>query len=130
TFAHQALGDLKALGDDVENTILVNSNLKIFMRTNEPDSAEYFSKVIGTRLGQKLTERQKKGFLANTKTGEGSIRDVEEFIYHPNLFKGNLGVGQAVMCLPHTRGVKTVQVKFSILPDLPKHKIPIFEKSE
>ena len=36
-FAHQALGDLAGLGDGVTNTILTNSNLKVFMRTNEPN---------------------------------------------------------------------------------------------
>lgn len=44
-FAHQALGDLDGLGDGVKNTILTNSNLKVFMRTNEPESAEYFSSI-------------------------------------------------------------------------------------
>lgn len=117
-FAHQALGDLAALGDAVKNTILTNSNLKVFMRTNEPGSAEYFSGVIGTTLGVKVTERQKANLLGSTKTGDGSIRQTEEFKFHPNLFKQTLGVGEAVVVLPHPRGSAAVHLKFRKLPDL------------
>lgn len=59
-FAHQALGDITVLGDSVANSILTNANLKVFMRGNDPDSAEYFSKVIGTLTSTKFTERQSK----------------------------------------------------------------------
>ncbi len=130
TFAHQALGDLKALGEDIENTILVNSNLKIFMRTNEPESAEYFSKVIGTKLGEKFTERQSKKFLHKENTGERSVRQVEEFIYHPQIFKEDLGVGDAIVRIPYNSGVVVTKLKFSTLPDLPLISVPKFEKSE
>ncbi|MGZ3806297.1 MAG: type IV secretory system conjugative DNA transfer family protein [Pseudobdellovibrionaceae bacterium] len=51
TFAHQAQGDLGALGEEVKNTIQTNSNVKVFMRTNEPETAEYFSRLIGTKQG-------------------------------------------------------------------------------
>ena len=61
-FAHQALGDIQTLGDAVANSILTCSNIKVFMRGNDPDSAEYFSKVIGTVQTTKYTERRKKSF--------------------------------------------------------------------
>ena len=130
TFAHQAMGDLKALGDDIQNTILVNSNLKVFMRTNEPDSAEYFSKVVGTKLAQKVTERQSMKMLGPQKSGEGTVRDVEQFVYHPNVFKSELGVGEAVMLIPHENGSHAVRLKFSMLPDLPNCTIPDFDKPD
>lgn len=118
-FAHQALGDITELGDSVANSILTNSNIKIFMRGNDPDSAEYFSKVIGTLKSTKLTERQKIGFFKTQKTGDVSAREVEEFIIHPNTFKQNLGIGQAIMIVPHERGSKTVKIKFRKMDDLP-----------
>jgi conjugal transfer pilus assembly protein TraD len=130
TFAHQALGDLKALGPDVENTILVNSNLKVFMRTNEPDSAEYFSKVIGTSETEKSTERQTKSFGMKQRTGDSSIRLAEEFVHHPNVFKKSMGVGEAIVIIPHNKGSKTVKMKFSILPDLQSEQLPVVEKDE
>ena len=94
-FAHQALGDIQSLGDSVANSILTNSNLKVFMRGNDPDSTEYFSKVIGTSKTIKYTERTKTGFFTKENTGDSSAREVEEFIIHPNKFKKELGVGEA-----------------------------------
>jgi type IV secretory pathway TraG/TraD family ATPase VirD4 len=118
-FAHQALGDIQALGDSVANSILTNANIKVFMRGNEPDSAEYFSKTIGTVTTTKFTERQTKGFLSTEKTGELSARDVEEFTIHPNVFKKSLGVGEAIMLLPHDAGTKSLRIKFDRFEDLP-----------
>lgn len=129
-FAHQALGDLDGLGDGVKNTILTNSNLKVFMRTNEPESAEYFSSVIGTIQGSKVTERQTEGLFGSEKTGDGSVREVEEFKYHPNVFKQELGVGEAVMVLPHAKGSLPVRLKFKKSLDLDAPKIPLIQKSE
>lgn len=129
-FAHQALGDLDGLGDGVKNTILTNSNLKVFMRTNEPESAEYFSSVIGTIQGSKVTERQTEGLFGSEKTGDGSVREVEEFKYHPNVFKQELGVGEAVMVLPHAKGSLPVRLKFKKSFDLDVPQIPLIQKSE
>lgn len=129
-FAHQALGDLKALGDGVMNTILTNSNLKIFMRTNEPESANYFSEVIGTAEGSKVTERQKQSIFGSEKTGDGSVREVEEFKFHPNIFKQNLGIGEAVIVLPHEKGSLPIRLKFKKSFDLDKPVIPKVNKTE
>ena len=130
TFAHQALGDLAVLGDDIKNTILTNANLKVFMRTNEPTSAEYFSEVIGTSQTDKITERQTKGALGSAKTGEGSVREVEEFKIHPNVFKQDLGVGEAVLVIPHTKGALPVRLQLRKLPDLDAPEIPKLSKPE
>ncbi len=129
-FAHQAIGDLTSLGDGVKNTILTNTNLKVFMRTNEPESAEYFSSVVGTAETTKLTERQNKGTFGPTKDGTGSVRAAEEFKFHPNLFKQGLGVGDAVVVLPHSRGSHAVQMKFARKPDLEVPNILAVAKAE
>lgn len=129
-FAHQALGDLKALGDGVMNTILTNSNLKVFMRTNEPESASYFSGVIGTCEASKVTERQKQSLFGSEKTGDGSVRDVEEFKFHPNIFKQTMGIGEAVLILPHEKGSLPIRLKFKKSFDLDKPVIPKIKKSE
>lgn len=128
-FAHQALGDIQTLGDPVANSILTNSNMKVFMRGNSPESAEYFSKVIGTVGTTKFTERQKKGFLGIDKSGDVSAREVEEFMIHPNVFKRELGVGEAIMVIPHSKGSKSIRLKFDKLDDLPKVDMPEFQKS-
>lgn len=122
-FAHQALGDIKAMGDSVANAILTNSNVKIFMRGNDPDSAEYFSKVVGTKGTVRYTERRKLGWWSEEKSGDVSAREVEEFIIHPNHFKRELGVGQGVMVIPHAGGAKTCRVRFQKYPDLAVEKL-------
>ncbi len=127
-FAHQALGDISGLGDSVANSILTNSNLKVFMRGNDPESAEYFSKVVGTIEGSKSTEREESGTFGSTKTGQASVRSVEQFPYHPNKFKRELGVGEAVMIIPHEKGAENLEIKFSKLDDLPPVPIPDFNK--
>lgn len=127
-FAHQALGDITVLGDAVANSILTNANLKVFMRGNDPDSAEYFSKVIGTLTTTKTTERQTKNIFGTNKSGEMSARDVEEFTIHPNVFKKDLGVGEAIMIIPHEKGSKTVRIKFSKTDDLEPLPMPSHEK--
>lgn len=129
-FAHQALGDIQTLGEPVANSILSNSNLKIFMRGNTPDSAEYFSKVIGTLTSTKFTERQKKGRFLTSKSGDVSAREVEEFVIHPNSFKRDLGVGEAIMMIPHSKGAKIVKLKFNKIDDLPRRNLPaVLKKS-
>ena len=94
------------------------------MRTNEPASAEYFSKTIGTRQTQKITSRQKQGIMGSEVTGDGSIRDAEEFMVHPNVFKNELGRGEAIVILPHEKGSKSVQIKFGIRKNLEAVGIP------
>ena len=127
-FAHQALGDIKTLGDPIANSILTNANIKVFMRGNDPESAEYFSKVIGTVTSTKYTERTKKGFLKNESTGDASAREVEEFIVHPNRFKHQLGVGEAVMVIPHEAGSKAISIKFKKYDDLKAKELEPVQK--
>lgn len=128
TFAHQAVGDLEGLGPEVKNQIQTNTNLKVFMRTNEPESAEYYSKTIGTKLTEKVTKRQTQGIFGKEVTGEGSLREAEEFIYHPNIFKRELGLGEAILILSHERGSKPIKIKFGIRENLPAQIIPEYFK--
>ncbi len=128
-FAHQALGDIKAIGDSIANSILTNSNLKIFMRGNDPESAEYFSRVIGTRKTTKLTERRTQAFFQDKNTGEKSAREVDEFIIHPNKFKNELGTGEAIMIIPLSTGAKAVDIKFEMFPDITTKKVIVGHKS-
>lgn len=124
-FSHQALGDLQTLGDAIANAITTNTNIKVLMRTNEPDTADYLSRMIGTRTTEKTTERRRRSLLSTENTGEMSVRETEEFIYHPRVFKSELQVGEAVVATPSIPGVK---VRLYHLPDLPILEIPEVEK--
>ncbi|HWU43963.1 MAG TPA: hypothetical protein VN132_11015, partial [Bdellovibrio sp.] len=74
--------------------------------------------------GVKKTERQKKAIIGHERTGEASVRDVEEFIYHPNIFKRELGTGDAVIVVPFNDGSLTTQLKFQMQEDLAAQKMP------
>lgn len=100
------------------------------MRTNQDDSAEYYAKTYGTRSGSKTTERQTKTHLGTEKTGDGSVREVEEFIFHPNIFKQEIGIGEAVMIVPLNKGTKAVRLKLDMLEDIDSLEIPIVAKPE
>ncbi len=128
-FAHQALGDIKGLGDSIANSILTNSNLKVFMRGNDPESAEYFSNLIGTQKTHKITERKKKTFFKETYTGDQSAREVEAYIVHPNKFKNGLGTGEAIMVAPVFTETQSVELKFQMFPDLETKKTIVSNKS-
>lgn len=131
TFAHQAIGDLEVLGNEVKNQIQTNANIKVFMRTNEPESTEYFAKTIGTVEGVKTTSRQKEGSFGRVKvTADGSIREVEEFINHPNQFKRELGRGEGIVIVPHERGAKSFKVKFVMRPNMIPYRIENTEKDK
>jgi conjugal transfer pilus assembly protein TraD len=122
-FSHQALGDLDKVSPAFRNVVLTNTNVKCVMRNNDPDTADYFSNSFGTRTTEKITERQTASILGNLKTGEGSVRAVEEFKVHPNEIK-NLGVGQGFVTIPHMKGVNTLKINFQRRPDLPAQIIP------
>jgi type IV secretory pathway TraG/TraD family ATPase VirD4 len=124
-FAHQAMGDIQALGDAVCNSIMTNTNIKILMRCNEPETADYLSRMIGTKTTEKTTERRRASFLTNGNTGDMSVRTAEEFMQHPRVFKNELMPGEAVLVTPEITGLK---VKLNWLPDLEVIDIPVVEK--
>lgn len=124
-FAHQAKGDIDALGDAVSNAINTNTNVKIIMRSNEPDTAEYYARMIGTEKSEKTTERRRRSFLSTENTGEMSVREAEEFKFHPGIIKNDLAIGEALVVLPD-KG--TTRVRLVLLPDLKAVEVPRVEK--
>lgn len=115
-FSHQSLGDLEKVSPDFKQIVLTNTNIKIVMRSNDPDTAEHFAKMIGTHRAESSTRRRSRGFLGRSETGEESVREVEEFVFHPNVFKTGLGTGEAICILPHSKGSSVLEVKFSTVP--------------
>lgn len=124
-FAHQSLGDLEKVSPDFKQIVLTNTNIKIVMRSNDPDSAEHFAKTIGTVSSEKTTERRRSALLGQENTGDQSIREVEEYVFHPNVFKSELGLGEGVVIIPHARGRIVKRIKFRTVPDLPVLRMPI-----
>lgn len=45
------------------------------------------------------------------------------------MFKRELGVGEAIMVIPHAKGSKSIRLKFDKLDDLPKADMPEKKKN-
>ncbi|MBP1525171.1 MAG: DUF853 family protein [Spiroplasma ixodetis] len=87
----QTINDLKTNNKDLTDTIFGNTANIIAHNVKDPNSAEYLAKVFGTIKTMKLTRQL--DFLNRTRN-MGSVRETEEFVFHPNEFK-NLGLGVA-----------------------------------
>ena len=122
-FSHQALGDLDKVSPAFKNVVLTNTNIKCVMRTNDPDTCEYFSKSFGTKTAEKTTERQKTNMLGDSRTGDGSVREVQEFRFHPNDIRG-LGTGEGIVTIPHFKGIKVEKVRFKRRDDIAPFPLP------
>lgn len=60
----------------------------------QAEEADFWSKILGTRTATKRTDViEGSEFLTEKKGETGSLREVEEFLIHPNKLK-QLGVGQ------------------------------------
>ena len=122
-FSHQSLGDLSKVSPDFRDVVLTNTNIKVVMRSNDPQACEYFAKSFGTAAAEKATERQIKSIFGHTRTGEGSVRDVEEFKVNPNVIR-SLETGQGIVTIPHRKGVKILKIIFSMRKDLDPVPLP------
>ncbi len=122
-FCHQSLGDLDKVSEAFRNVVLTNTNIKIVMRMNDPETCDHYAKTFGTKTTTKVTDKIKDA----EKTGDGTIRDVEQYHYHPNVFK-NLGTGLGVVSIPHRDGVKLMKIKFAMRKKLPSVPLPNVEK--
>ncbi len=129
-FSHQALGDLDKVSPAFRNVVTTNTNIKIVMRNNDPETAEFFANSFGTTTSSKETERVSRGILGSTKTGELSVRAVEEYLFHPNVIKSELRTGEALVSIPYFEGVNTRRVRFTPLPDKVGKHLPCIPKGK
>ena len=124
-FCHQSLGDLEKVGSDFKQIVLTNTNTKIVMNSNDPETAEHFAKIIGTKSAEKVTERRSWSLFRSQNTGEQSVRDVEEYIIHPNTFKSGLRQGDAVVIIPHAAGRVVKEVRMAMAADIQPISMPM-----
>lgn len=116
--SHQSIGDLRRVSDAFELGVLSNTNLKVIMRTLDPESAEFFASGFGTRSAEATTSQVKKGLMSDSATGMMSLREVREFGFHPDLLK-SLPAGHAVVSVPTSNGVFCDLMKLRRLPVRP-----------
>jgi len=94
TIAHQSLGDLKTIDPAYCQQVNDNTNTKIFLRVNDPETAQAFSDFVGTQKTVETTRHIHLRGQAPTNT-MGSQKVVQEYRIHPTEVK-NLETGQAV----------------------------------
>lgn len=122
-FSHQALGDLDKVSEAFRNVVLTNTNIKVVMRMNDPETCDHFANTFGTNTTTKVTDKIKD----SSKTGDGTIREVERYNFHPNVFK-KLGTGFGIISIPHRDGVRNLRIKFAMRENLPISRMPMIEK--
>lgn len=86
-FAHQSRADLRDLSPTFQERMEANSNTVIVSGVKSSEDAEYFAGQLGTRTVKKETTQVEDGFFGTKKTGMKSVRDVEEYVVHPNRLK-------------------------------------------
>lgn len=97
-FAHQDLGQLKKVEhpEAFFSAVFSNSSgCKVFFHVPHPADAELVARAAGTTSTAKSTVVVDGGLLGDFETGRKSVRDVEEFVAHPNLLR-SLPSGTAV----------------------------------
>ncbi|CAB1053835.1 hypothetical protein [Spiroplasma endosymbiont of Danaus chrysippus] len=79
-------------------------------KVSDVESPEYIAKVFGTRTVEKITKQYD---TKNKKSSKGSIREVEEYIVHPNDLKC-LKTGQAyckILLTNANQFIKKIEIK-------------------
>jgi len=103
--AHQELSDLEVFSPVVRDQIMTNTSTLVSFLQKLPASAEMIAGIGGTYRTEKETSQiNEEGLLFKTteKTGMGSLREVEEYVIHPNLIK-ELSPGECFMISKYPR---------------------------
>jgi len=97
TLLHQSLGDLIIRRDfSFQQQVIENTNIKIILRQDDPQSVEKLTKIGGTRTTTISTYQTEEKLLGKDFTGVGSIREGQAFKIDPDLIRA-LKRGEAVL---------------------------------
>lgn len=107
--AHQEICDLLRISPEFAGRLMGNTSTLYAFLQKRPESAEIISSMAGTQKGWKETMQSQKLWLLDVPTGQKSLREVEEFIIHPNVIK-SLRVGRCV-CIKKYPYARAYQIK-------------------
>lgn len=94
--AYQSRKSLDSIPGDLSLKINENTANKIVFQTQDSEDVQWFCEILGTQTTLKETYQAEDGLFGSTETGMTSVREVEEFVIHPNRLK-SLRVGQALL---------------------------------
>ncbi len=100
--AHQEICDLLRISPEFAGRLMGNTSTLYAFLQKRPESAEMISGIAGTRKAWKETLKTEKLLWFDMPSGEKSLREVEEFIIHPNSIK-SLRVGECVVIKKYPR---------------------------
>ena len=86
--------------DHIEQSLALKMNEntanKVVFQVQDSEDVEWFCSLLGTKTTEKETYQTESGIFGDTKTGAKSMREVEEYVIHPNEIK-KLKLGQALL---------------------------------
>ena len=86
--------------DHIEQSLALKMNEntanKVVFQVQDSEDVEWFCSLLGTKKTTKETHQAEDGFFGDSKTGMKSVREVEEYVVHPNEIK-KLKLGQALL---------------------------------
>ncbi len=111
--SHQSMSDLSKVSPDFAKSVITNTNVKCILGLNDPETADYFARHLGTFTQEKLTEQVEEDglFKGRRTTGRGSMREVESYKVHPNDLK-RFTRGRGVLHFPTHQGNVTEVIQF------------------
>ncbi len=92
--ANQALGDLRAVGEDFMNTIVTNTSTKVVFAVGDPDDAYYFARRSGQIVIPAYSQNSSRSQTGES-TGE-SVQDYDTNLIHANVLS-QLPFGKSVV---------------------------------
>lgn len=105
--SHQEICDLLRISQEFAGRIMGNSATLYAFLQKRPESAELISSMAGTKKVWKETLKSEKMLFFDFKTGDKSLREVEEFNIHPNIVK-SLNVGTCVVVKKYPKATSDV----------------------
>jgi hypothetical protein len=94
--AYQSRKSLDHIEQNLALKINENTATKIAFQIQDSEDVEWFCSLLGTKKATKETYQAEDGIFWDSKTGMKSVREVEEYVIHPNQIK-NLKLGQALL---------------------------------
>jgi type IV secretory pathway TraG/TraD family ATPase VirD4 len=95
--AYNSRQSLNSIEGDLALKLNENTANKVVFQVQDSDDAQWFCGLLGTKKVEKETHQAEEGFIfGDTKTGMKSVREVEEYIVHPNELK-SLRTGEALL---------------------------------
>ncbi len=83
--AHQDRADLRSISEEFQSRVEANTNTTIVSGVKDPKDADHYAGMMGTKKVMKETIRVTSGgWSGDTPTGDKSVREVDEFVLHPN----------------------------------------------